>query len=165
MDWTKQTGDMFKNWTETQKKLWDNWLEMMEQGGSKSQAAEIWQKTIDTWEETVNSMLTAQNEWMASWAKGFDTTKADLPKELKAWAEEAQAMMNRWSEAQQQLWQGWFEMVKQANPTKMGGSWEEESQKMYQTWQESAQKIMEAQKEWVGMWSAGDGEKAKAGKK
>jgi hypothetical protein len=165
MDWTKQTGEMLKTWSETQKKLWDNWLETVQQGASKSQGTEIWQATINTWEETVKSMLEAQNEWVQTWARSFDTAKLDLPKELKEWADQAQDMMKQWSEAQQQLWQSWFEMIKQVNPARMSGDWGTESQKMYQTWQESALKMMEAQKEWVKMWAAGEAEKVKTSRK
>ena len=62
MEWTKQTEDMFKTWTEAQKKMWDEWLRAM-QGFSRPQASEAWGKSVEAWEESVKKTLDAQNEW------------------------------------------------------------------------------------------------------
>ncbi len=152
MDWTKQTEEMMKTWTETQKKMWDNWLETVQKGANQDQAAEMWQKTVDTWEQTVKNTFEAQNEWMKMWADSFDA-KSDVPKEVTEWFNQSQEMANRWSETQQQLWQGWFDLVKKADATKMAGAWGEEGQKAFGAWQESAQKVMDAQAQWTSMWS------------
>jgi hypothetical protein len=153
MDWAKQTEEMMNAWTETQKKMWDNWLETVQQGADQSQAAEIWQKTVDTWEKTVKNSLDAQAEWTKAWAESLGT-KVDVPEEMTAWANQAQEMAKRWGDTQQQLWQGWFDLVKKADPAKMAEAWGEEGQKAFQTWQESARKVMDAQMKWTSTWAS-----------
>jgi hypothetical protein len=163
MDWTKQSEDMLKSWTDTQKKMWDNWLEMMQQGPSQAQAAQVWQKTIETWEETVNSTLAAQGEWTKMWMDSLDTK--NMPEETVQWAKQAEDMSQKWAEAQKQMWQGWFDMLKQADVTKMVSSWEGEGQKAFQNWQDSAKQIMDTQMNWLNMWTPGQVEvKTKAKK-
>jgi hypothetical protein len=151
MDWTKQTEDMVKTWAETQKKVWDSWLKAVQQPSSQAQTGEMWQKTIDTWEETVKHTLETQSEWFQTWVQGLDTLDTEVPKEVQVWAKQAQEMMKRWTEAQEQLWQGWFKLVKEAGLVKMPGGWEEESQKLFQFWQESTKKMIDAQMQWANM--------------
>ena len=160
MDWTKQTEEMVKNFSETQKKIWDSWLEAVQPAGpSKDQAAEIWQKAMQTWEETVNNALSTQTEWTKHWSESLNLDEMELPDEVAAWAKQAQAMTKQFGETQQQLWQGWFDLVKQADLTKLTGNWEEEGQKAFQQWQEAAQKVMEAQMQWANMWMPGQKDK------
>lgn len=152
MDWAEQTEEMMKTWTETQKNMWDNWLEMVQQGTGQTQAAELWQKTIETWENTVKSSLDTQMEWINTWAEKLNQTEG-VSDEMTEWTKQAQNMSKRWNETQQQLWQSWFDMVKKADPVKMAGAWGEESQKAFKAWQESAQKAMDSQMEWASMWT------------
>ena len=163
MDWTKQAEDMMKTWTDTQKKMWDNWLETIDQDSAQNQAAEVWQKTVETWEKTVKNTLQAQNEWTQAWVESLGT-KADIPEEVTEWANQAQEMAKHWGETQQQMWQGWFDLVKKADSAKMAGAWGEEGQKAFQVWQESAKKAMDAQMEWASKWTP-EQTKSKAGGK
>jgi hypothetical protein len=153
MDWAKQSEEMMKAWTETQKKMWDNWMAAMQQPTGQTQAAEMWQKTVETWEKSVNSTLDAQAEWTKIWADSLDV-KPDIPKELTEWAKQAQDMAKSWGETQRQMWQGWFDLVKTAEPPKMAQTWGEEGQKAFTAWQESAQKMMDAQTQWASKWTA-----------
>jgi hypothetical protein len=151
MDWTKQTEDMFKTWTDTQKKMWDSWLETVQQASAPMQGAQVWQKTIETWEETVNNVLAAQTKWSETWANSFDPE--GTPEEMAQWFKQAQEMAKQWNETQQSLWQNWFGLIKQADVTKMTGGWEEEGQKAFKNWQDSMQKVMDAQMDWIKMWA------------
>jgi aspartate aminotransferase-like enzyme len=151
IDWTKQAEEMAKSWAETQKKMWDNWLGVMQQ--EKGQATEVWEKTVGAWEETVKNTLNVQAEWTRMWADSLKSIEG-APKEVSEWAAQAQEMAKQWGEAQKQLWDNWFAMVKKVEPAKMSGDWSEEGQKMFKTWQESTQKMMEAQTEWVRRWAA-----------
>jgi len=157
MDWTKQTEEMFKGWGETQKTMWDNWLGVVQQGPSKMQAAETWQKAIETWEETVKNTLAAQDEWTKKWAEGLPDQ--EVPEEVSAWVKQGQEMSEKFGTAQQQMWQGWFDLVKQADLSKLSGNWEEEGQNAFQQWQEAAQKMMETQQQWLNMWLPGQKDK------
>ena len=64
MEWAKQSEEMLKTWTETQKKVWDDCLKAM-QGFGKSPSTEVWEKTVDTWNQTIQKVLDAQLEWSA----------------------------------------------------------------------------------------------------
>ena len=151
MDWNKQAEDMMKTWTETQKKMWDNWLDVAQPGSVQPQFAELWQQTMETWEGTVKSTLAAQNEWTQSWVSSVE--QAGLPKELAELLKQGQEMSNQWAEAQQKLWQSWFSLMKDIEPTTFAPKWEDEGKKAFETWQEAAQKVMDAQKEWQSTWA------------
>jgi hypothetical protein len=152
MDWTKQAEEMFTTWTETQKKMWDNWLETVQKGTGQNPAADVWQKTVDTWQDTVNNMLAAQGTWTDTWAESFDAQNG-TPEEMAEWVKQTQAMAKQWSDAQQQMWANWFEMMKKADMGQMTGNWQEESKKAFTNWQDSTQKIMDAQMQWLKMWA------------
>ena len=158
MEWTKQTEDMFKTWTEAQTKMWNEWLRAM-QGFSRPQASEAWGKSVQAWEESVKKTLDAQDEWTRLWAASF-TTVGGTPKETVEWARQGQEMVRRWVETQKQLWEGWFQIAKRLDPSKTGGSWDQEGQKFLQAWQDAVKKGMESQAEWTRVWTAGQ-----AGKK
>lgn len=151
IDWKKQSEEMFKVWTESQQKMWNSWLETVQQNPAQAPMTDMWKKTVETWEEMAKNVFSAQTEWARMWTENL-SGMAGLPKEVVEWAQQAQEMTRRWSEAQQQLWQDWFEIVKKVDPAKMPANWDGESQKMFQSWQESTQKIMEAQAEWTRMW-------------
>ena len=152
MDWTKQTDEMLKAWMGTQKKMWDSWLETIQKGAPQSQAGEIWEKTVETWAETVKKSLEAQREWIKMWAENVPSGAGQV-KEVAEWAQQAREMNNRWIEVQQQLWASWFALIKKSEPNKMAGSWDTEGQKMVQAWRESVEKIMEAQHDWARHWT------------
>ena len=153
MDWSKQAEETVKTWTETQQKMWNSWLETVGQVSVPSQATEVWQKTLETWEGAVKNTLDAQAEWAQMWAESFKTTSG-IPKEIVEWAQQAQEMNKHWSDAQQQLWQSWFEVVRKIDPAKMGETWDKEGQKVFKAWQESAQKLTEEQLKWARKWTA-----------
>ena len=48
MEWTKQTEDMLKTWTEAQTKMWDECLRAM-QGFSRPQPSDAWGKSVQAW--------------------------------------------------------------------------------------------------------------------
>lgn len=152
MEWTKQTELIFKSWTEIQQKMWDDWFKAT-QGFGKTQATEVWRKTVETWEESLKKTLNAQMEWSRMWAQSF-SAGTGVPKEMVEWARQGQEMMRRWAEAQIQLWEGWFGIVKNLDPTILGGNWERESQKVLLIWQEAVKNARDAQVEWGRLWTA-----------
>jgi hypothetical protein len=152
MDWTKQTEDTLKTWMGAQKKMWDSWLDTLQKSAPQFQTHEVWQKTVETWEETVKKSLEAESEWMRMWADNTPSFEG-LPKEVVDWAQQAKEMTNRWVDVQRQLWAGWFELVKKGEPGKMAGSWDKEGQKMAQAWQESVEKMVQTQIDWARRWT------------
>jgi len=153
MDWTKQTEETFKAWMGTQKQMWDSWLEAIQKGAPQLQPTDLWQKTVQAWEEAVKKLLEAQSDWVRMWAESAPSM-AGLPKEVTEWVQQARDMNNRWIDVQRQLWAGWFELLKKGEPSNMTGSWDREGQKMAAAWQESVEKIMAAQMDWARRWSS-----------
>ena len=154
MDWTKQTEQVFKTWTEIQQKMWDDWFKAT-QGFGKTQTTEVWRKTVEAWEESLKKPLHAQMEWTSMWADSL-ATGSGVPKEMVAWARQGQDMTKRWADAQMKLWEGWFGIVKNLDPSILGvgGNWERESQKVLQAWQEAVKNASDAQVEWGRHWTA-----------
>lgn len=152
-EWTKQAEEMFKTWTEAQKKLWDDWLKGV-QGLGRPQPQDVWVKTAEAWEDSVRESLKLQVEWTKLWAEGFVAVKG-TPKEMTEWARQGQEMITQWAETQKRLWEDWLDLVKKLRPSGLGGNWEREGQKFAQTWQEGIQKALDAQAEWVRFWTAG----------
>ncbi|MCB0129540.1 MAG: hypothetical protein KDD78_01770 [Caldilineaceae bacterium] len=156
MNWAKQSEEMLKNWTDSQQKMWDNWMQMMSPMTGQAAPAEFWQQALSTWEQAVKESMTSQADWMKSWADSLDTMP-NVPSEFITWAEQAVDMNQQWSKTQEQLWDGWFAMLKNMNPGAVSGlntgAWEEESKKAMQAWQESAAKVVEANKKFAETWT------------
>ena len=152
-DWNKQAEEMFNTWTGVQQQMWNNWLDMTQKTPAQPMNAnQVWQKSVETWENSVNNTLDAQNKWSQMWVENFSNI-ANVPKEALEMVQQAQEVQQNWNSAQRQLWLKWFELAKKIEPTAMMGGWDEEAQKAFQVWQESAQKIMKAHTEWARTWN------------
>jgi len=152
MEWTKQSEEMFKTWTETQKKVWEDCLKAMQgfsvmQGFGKSPSTEVWEKTVDTWHQTIQRVLDAQLEGARHWAESASTAKGST-EETAEWAKRGQELITRGTETQKQLWENWFEFVKKLDVSNMT-NWGRDGQKFVQSCQETIQKALESQTEWV----------------
>ena len=152
MDWAKQTEDVLTAWTEAQKKIWSGWVETAERNSGQAQMADTWRQAVDTWEGIVKKSLDAQLEWSQ---RASDSVGAlpNMPKDLVDWSKQTQELGARWNEAQQQLWDSYFGLVKKAVPVKMLGTFDDENQQLFRAWQESVEKIVDAQAHWSKMWA------------
>ena len=146
MEWAKQSEEMLRTWTETQKKMWDDWMKAV-QGLGKSPSTEVWEKTVDSWNQTIQRLLDAQVEGARHWVENFTTAKG-TPEETAEWAKRGQDIITRWTETQKQLWGSWFEVIKKLDASNMT-NWTRDGQKFIQSWQETIQKALDAQVEWV----------------
>ncbi len=76
-----------------------------------------------------------------------------MPKDLVDWSKQTQELGVRWNEAQQQLWDSYFGLVRKAVPVKMLGTFDDENQRLFRAWQESVEKMVAAQTHWSQMWA------------
>jgi hypothetical protein len=160
MEWAKQAEDVFKTWADVQRNMWENWFKGI-QGFGLGQSGQVWERTVDAWEESVKRTLDTQVEWTRVWAESFNTMKG-TPKEMGEWARQGQDMLKRWTEIQKQLWEGWFQTVRKLQPSGFGGSWAREGQPFLQAWHDTIQKTLDAQADWTRFWAAGQaGQKTK----
>ena len=151
IDWTKQTEDLLQTWTDTQKKAWSGWTDAAQQAG-QAQVAETWRQAVDTWAGAVTSGLDAQLELSRTVSDNVGAVPG-LPKDLVDWAGQTRQLGVRWNEAQRQLWESYFGMIRKAVPTKMLGTIDNENTKLFATWQDSVEKIVEAQASWSKHWT------------
>jgi len=147
MDWMKQSQEMFNSWANVQMKTWESWLKAI-QNSEKLEPQQLWEKTIDAWQESVKGTLEAQVEGSRIWAESF-TNIEGTPEGTADWAKQIQGMTKNWTDMQQQVWDNWFDVVKKADPSKFGVNWDTEGPNMLKTWQDMAQKSMETQTEWA----------------
>jgi len=152
MDWTKQAEEMLKTWTSAQQSMWDSWVKTM-QGLGTTNVGETWEKSVETWRDSVKRALEAQTTWTQFWTDSI-TSGPGATKQASEWSKQLLDITKRWTDTQSQLWDSLFETIKKTDPTKVSQSWNtEELQKIVQTWQDAAQKAMEAQMEWTRMWA------------
>jgi hypothetical protein len=156
MEWTKQTEDLFKTWTDAQTKMWSDWLKTM-QGFGKSQSSQVWEKSVDAWDESIKKILDAQADWTERWADSFTTAKG-APKEMVEWSKQGQEMIKHLTDTQKMLWTNWFAIVRKLDPAALGVNWGD-GQTFQKSWQQAIQKGLSTQEEWVRQWGAGQGGK------
>jgi len=153
MDWNKQAEDVLKAWTTSQQKLWDSWIKTVQSFGT-AQVSDTWEKSVDTWKDSVKRALDAQTAWSQFWADNI-TSGPGATKQTADWSKQLLEVNKRWADTQSQLWDSWFETIKKTDPATITQNWNlEEVQKLVQTWQEASQKALEAQMEWTKVWSA-----------
>ena len=171
INWTKQTDDTLQALTDTQKKIWGIWAEAAEQQASQTQLAETWRKAVDTLEASAKNGLETQKAMMGSLGDSASTVPG-IPQDLLDWSAQTNALSTRWTEAQSELSESYFAMVRKAVPVKMLGTIDDENQKLFSAWQESVENVGAAQLAWAQVWTErasgavpnGTGTKAKATK-
>ena len=149
-DWTQQTQQITQSWIDAQKTVWDNWLGFSKQFDT-TQTTDVWSKSISLWEEAVQKTLEAQVDWTRVWAdrvKGVTGVSTEMTDLLRQYQE----LTTRWCEAQQQVWESWFSLLRSMKPGQTGGDLFKEGQKVLTTWQETTQKLIDAQGEWAKRW-------------
>jgi hypothetical protein len=146
-DWNKQSEEMIRGWLGAQQKMWENWLGVV-QNIQVPQTTGTWEKSVETWHESVKKALESQTTWVQHWANSVSATPG-ATKEATEAANKALEVSKHWTETQKQIWDSWFETVRKTDPASPKIWTEAEVQKVQKVWQESAQKALEAQAEWT----------------
>jgi hypothetical protein len=111
-------------WTEVQTKLWERWTREVE-SSVDPQNAETWErsssKIIDAWANSVKLALRAQLGWVALWVRTFGEDEA-APKEVIERSHLMYEMMEAWTEAQLELWDGWFASLRKVGASASTGA-------------------------------------------
>jgi hypothetical protein len=146
----KPAKSLLSIWANTQQKVLDGWLDLM-QGTQRPSRAMTWNETVKVWQSAMQETLAAQARWLRDWTGRVQVT-AGSPTELRKNVQEAQVLLLGWTEAQQHLWEGWFHLVQQLGPLLEADSPIDEH--LLSRLQESGQAIVNAQEEWVRRWTA-----------
>src|SRR5947209_13621662 len=140
---------LLKTWSEAQQRVLAGWLDLV-QGTEGPSRVTTWNETVKAWQTVVQETLDAQVRWLRDWTGRVQVTSGS-PTELRKNVQQAQVLLLRWTEAQQQLWQGWFHLVQHLGPLLEAGSQADEH--LLHTVRESGQAIINAQTEWMGRWT------------
>jgi hypothetical protein len=152
-DWTKQAEEVVRNWTNSQQKMWESWLSMM-QGAGTNPAGEMWEKTVDTWHDSMKTALASQVTWAKFWADSV-AANSGTSKQMTEMSQQTVEMTKRWTETQTQILDNWFETIKKTDPASVAKNMNpEEMQKAMQAWQDATRKMMESQMEMIRTWTA-----------
>ncbi len=149
MDWLKQSQDMFKMWADAQQKMVSTLTDAVKKAGDMP-SLDVWQRTVQTWESSVKNLIETQGLWARMWARAA-SAGSDLPN-VDEFVKTIEDMTRTWVETQLQLWQNWFNMVKEFNPTQMNESMQDQVAKARDGWQDTMQKVMDVQADWAKQW-------------
>jgi len=141
---------LMTSWADSQQKMLVGWLDLL-QGTEQPSRKMVWSETVKAWQSAVQETLEAQARWLRDWSGRVQVTTGS-PTELRKNVQQAQVLFLRWTEAQQHLWQSWFQLVQQLGPLLEADSQADEH--LLHTVRESGQAIINAQEEWVRRWTA-----------
>ena len=152
MDWNKQGQEMVKLWSETQQNMLKQWSESL-QGMTQPDTSGVWENTLNIWQQTVATMLNTQAQWARTWAGGVAATKG-ATKEMIDGATQLKEAVEQWAEFQQELWDGWFVMLRtiSSDSTQLTDLPNE----VFETWQATLETFVDSQREWMRKWTKND---------
>ena len=140
-----------KSWADTQQKLLTNWLNTV-RGVGNAPTLELWTQTVDAWQTSVKETLDAQAQWINQWTEALANAKG-TPEEMRQLARQASEQMQRWVEAERDLWQGWFKIVREINFKPELGTGTQTGMDLVKLWQDSAHSMIDTQAELVRRWT------------
>ena len=147
----RHQGESFlSNWADGQQKVLEDWLDLM-QGTERPSHLATWNETMHAWQTAVQETLDAQARWLRDWNGRVQVTSGS-PTELRKNVQQAQVLLLRWTEVQKHLWQDWFHLVLRLGPLLESDFQIDEH--LLSSLQESGQAMINAQTEWVRLWTA-----------
>ena len=147
MDWLEKTHEMVETLMESQEKMWQTWTE-----SAKAPSNTTWEKTVKTWENSFKNFIETQALWARMWLRGINTnTTVEGADELVTNLED---MTRSWVDAQQQIWNNWFQMLKSFDPEQFNANTQGEMDKAMKTWKDGLQKLMVSQREWATQFAS-----------
>jgi hypothetical protein len=150
MQESRQGEQLVTNWIETQQRLLTSWLDTVRNAGGATNST-LWNNTLDAWQRSIQQTLDTQVQWIDNWIQQLKTVEG-IPPQMRAQIQQGEELFRRWTQAQRQLWQGWFEIVKQFSTTTGTGAGGQTGQQMVQAWQQMTTRMLETQKEWIQGW-------------
>jgi len=149
----KTNESLLKTWAESQQKLLTDWLDILRKFGG-TPTLELWKKTIDAWQSSVKETIDARSEWARQWTETLANAKG-TPEELRELASKGREQVQHWAEAERDLWQGWFNIVREINFKPESGAGAQAGRDLVQLWQDTAHKMIDVQANLVRRWTEG----------
>lgn len=106
--------DVFRSWTGAQQRLWDELsqaLPAFRPPADLDFRRDVYLRHLTAWESVVEQSLTVQKTWLEEWAAGV-LNRNDTPEAVTEWARQVEEVMQHWLQAQSELWQNWFGLLR-----------------------------------------------------
>ncbi|HKJ94543.1 MAG TPA: hypothetical protein VKA32_02810 [Gammaproteobacteria bacterium] len=160
MNWQTQMEQMISSWTDTQRRMWDQWMEAVRgvaPGAEQVQAQ--YHQQLDAWEKAVREALERQQEWVQNLQGGMMDEQAGR-KAAEQWMQQVQENMSRWTEAQSELWNSLLKSMGES-----GGNmpWARGTEDVVKAWQDAASKAQATMEEWSKSMGASGGSSGQGG--
>ena len=149
----KSDENLLKTWSEAQQKLLTDWLDTMRKLGG-TPTLELWTKTVDAWQSSVKETVDARAEFTRQLTETLANAKG-TPEELRELARQGREQLQHWTEAERDLWQGWFNVAREINFRPEPGAGAQAGKDLMQLWQDSAHKMINTQADLVRRWTGG----------
>jgi hypothetical protein len=142
---------LLKTWLESQQKLLADWLDTLRKWGG-APTLDLWTKTVDAWQSSVKETVDARAEFARQLTETLANAKGTA-EELRELARRGQEQVQQWADAERELWQGWFNILRRINFRPDAGTETKASTDIVQLWQESAHKMIDAQAAAIRRWT------------
>jgi len=150
----KNTSEtILKTWSETQQKLLNDWLDTLRKLGG-APTLELWRQTVDTWQNSVKETVDARADYTRQLTETLAKAKG-TPEEFRELAREGREQLQHWTEAERDLWKGWFDVAREINFRPEPGAGAQAGKDLLQLWQESTHKMIDTQAALIRRWTGG----------
>ena len=99
---------------------------------------------MDIWQNAVKETVDARAEYIRELTETLANAKG-TPEEFRELVREEREQLQRWTEAERDLWKGWFNMAREINFRPEPGTGAQAGKDLVQLWQESTHKMIDAQ--------------------
>ena len=148
----KNTNEtIVETWSETQQKLLNDWLDTLRKLGG-TPTLELWRQTVDTWQTSVKETVDARADYTRQLTETLAKAKG-TPEEFRELAREGREQLQHWTEAERDLWKGWFDVAREINFRPEPGTGAQAGKDLVQLWQESTHKMIDAQAALIRRWT------------
>jgi predicted flap endonuclease-1-like 5' DNA nuclease len=105
--------DIFKNWTDAQKRLWESLCSSVP--FQPPAGVEAWRETylknLNTWESAVKKTLEQEVAWVEQWVHRVAQERG-TPEVMTAWVRQMEEVLQRWIQTQNQWWDEYFMVLR-----------------------------------------------------
>ena len=105
--------DVFKSWTDAQKRLWESLCSAVP--FQPPAGVEAWRETylknLNTWESAVKKTLDQEVTWVEQWVHRVAQERG-TPEMMAAWVRQMEEVLQRWIQTQNQWWEEYFAVLR-----------------------------------------------------
>ena len=141
-DWLSQTRAGVDQWLETQQQWWAAVLGPAAADPKTGAMDDLRERTIEAWRQAAYKVIDAQAQMLLG-------AMRERP------ANDAEALVRQWTDAQREMWQGWLAVAGRgasggAAPPDLAAA----GQEMVASLRDAAEKLVASQAEWAKAWNA-----------